>query len=55
MAETNQPISKEQDALILEGLQTFRELPDWMMAARDPDRLCAAFSESIPEFRSGSA
>ena len=53
MAETNQPISKEQDALILDGLQTFRELPDWMMAARDPDRLCAAFSESIPEFRSG--
>ena len=53
MAETDQPISKEQDALILEGLQTFRELPDWMMAGRDPDRLCAAFSESIPEFRSG--
>jgi hypothetical protein len=53
MAKTDQPISKEQDALILEGLQIFRELPDWMTAARDPDRLCAAFSESIPELRSG--
>ncbi|HET9909483.1 MAG TPA: phosphotransferase [Anaerolineales bacterium] len=53
MAKTDQPISQEQDALILEGLQIFRELPDWMMAGRDPDRLCAAFSESIPEFRSG--
>jgi hypothetical protein len=39
--------------LIWEGLQTFRDLPDWMMAARDPNRICAALSQAIPEFRSG--
>jgi hypothetical protein len=53
MSETDQPIGQKQDTLIWEGLQTFRDLPDWMMAARDPDRICAAFSEAIPEFRSG--
>ena len=53
MSETDQSIAQKQDALIWEGLQTFRDLPDWMMAARDPDRICAAFSEAIPEFRSG--
>ena len=53
MSKTGQSFDKEQDILIWEGLQTFRELPDWMMAARDPDRICAAFSEAIPEFRSG--
>lgn len=53
MSETDQSIAQKQDALIWEGLQTFRHLPDWMMAARDPDRICAAFSEAIPEFRSG--
>ena len=54
MAETNRPISKEQDALIWEGLQVFRDLPDWMMAARDPERICAALSQAIPEFVSGN-
>ncbi|MEO7837924.1 MAG: phosphotransferase [Anaerolineales bacterium] len=53
MSETDQFIGQQQDALIWEGLQTFRHLPDWMMAARDPDRIFAAFSEAIPEFRSG--
>ena len=55
MSKTGQSFDKEQDILIWEGLQTFRELPDWMMAARDPDRICAAFSEAIPEFRSASS
>lgn len=53
MPKTDQSFSQEQDTLIWEGLQTFRELPDWMMAARDPDRICAALSQAIPEFRSG--
>ena len=53
MSETDQSIDQKQDALIWEGLQTFRDLPDWMMAARDPDRICAALSQAIPEFRSG--
>jgi aminoglycoside phosphotransferase (APT) family kinase protein len=53
MAETDQSIGQEQDTLIWEGLQVFRELPDWMMAARDPERICAALSQAIPEFVSG--
>src|SRR5512145_1828670 len=53
MSETDQSIDQKQDILIWKGLQTFRELPDWMMAARDPDRICAALSRAIPEFRSG--
>ena len=53
MSETAQSIAQKQDALIWEGLQKFRHLPDWMMAARDPDQICAAFSEAIPEFHSG--
>src|SRR6266487_6993685 len=52
MSKTDQSISK-QDALIWEGLQTLGDLPDWMVAARDPDRICAALSQAIPEFRSG--
>ena len=53
MSETSQSFDKEQDILIWEGLQTFRELPDWMMVARDPERLCSALSQAIPEFQSG--
>ena len=53
MSKTDQSIGQQQDNLIWEGLQTFRELPDWMVAARDPDRICAALSQAIPEFRSG--
>jgi phosphotransferase family enzyme len=53
MSETGQFVDQQQDALIWEGLQIFRELPDWMAAARDPDRIRAALSQAIPEFRSG--
>jgi hypothetical protein len=53
MSETDQSIDQKQDTLIWQGLQTFRDLPDWMIAARDPDRICAALSQAIPEFSSG--
>jgi thiamine kinase-like enzyme len=53
MSKTDPSFVQEQDNLIWERLQIFRELPDWMTAARDPDRICAAFSEAIPELRSG--
>jgi hypothetical protein len=53
MSETDQFISQKQDTLIWEGLQTFRDLPDWMVAARNPERICAVLSQAIPEFRSG--
>ena len=48
MSETDQFIGQQQDTLIWEGLQAFRDLPDWLMAARDPDRICAALSQAIP-------
>jgi phosphotransferase family enzyme len=53
MSEADQFVDQQQDALIWEGLQTFRDLPDWMMAARDPDQIRAALSQALPEFRSG--
>jgi hypothetical protein len=53
MSETDQSVDQKQDALIWEGLQALRDLPDWMMDARDPERICAAFSQAIPEFQSG--
>ena len=53
MSKADQSFDQEQDVLIWEGLQAFRELPDWMMAARDPERICAALSQAIPEFQTG--
>jgi len=53
MSEADQPIDQKQDSLIWEGLKTLGELPDWMIAARDPDRICAALTQVIPEFQSG--
>ena len=53
MSETDQCIAQEQDTLIWDVLQTLRDLPDWTMAARDPDCICAAFSPAIPDFQSG--
>jgi hypothetical protein len=52
MSETDPSIGQQQDILIWEGLQVFRNLPDWLMAARDPERICSVLSQSIPEFRS---
>jgi len=34
MSETDQSSAQKQDALTWEGLQTFRDLPDGMIAAR---------------------
>ncbi|HEY6073936.1 MAG TPA: hypothetical protein VIV15_11220, partial [Anaerolineales bacterium] len=53
MPESDQSIAKKQDILIWEGLRALQEMPDWMTAARDPHRICSAFSQSIPELRSG--
>lgn len=54
MPETDQSVGQKQDAVIWDGLQVFRELPGWLTAARDPDRLRAVLSQAIPEFRSGA-
>jgi hypothetical protein len=45
MSETDPFIGQKQDTLIWEGLQTLQELHGWMMAARNPDLICAAVSE----------
>ena len=49
MSKTDQSIGQQQDILIWEGLQTLGILPEWMMAARDPERICSVFSQAIPE------
>jgi hypothetical protein len=51
MSETDQFIGQTSDALIPVGLQTFRELPDWMMSARDPNRHWAPLCQAIPELQ----
>jgi thiamine kinase-like enzyme len=53
MAETDQLIGQKQDTLIWKGLQSFSDLPSWLVAARDSDRICAALTQAIPEFLSG--
>ena len=53
MAETDQFIDQRQYALIWQGLQAFQELPGWLIAARDPDRIGEVLSQTIPEFISG--
>jgi hypothetical protein len=50
MSETDQPITQKQNSLIWEGLQVFRKLPEWMTAAWDPGRLCAAPVEALELF-----
>lgn len=53
MAETGKLIGQKQDAVIWEGLQAFRDFPDWMGAARDPEGVRAALTAAVPEFLSG--
>lgn len=54
MSEIKMSFDREQDALVWEGLNTFSRLPDWLVAARDPDRICERLSQVVPEFSQGS-
>jgi thiamine kinase-like enzyme len=44
---------QEQDSMVWDGLETFSRLPDWLIAARDPDRICDKLSHIVPEFDQG--
>jgi len=53
MSETGMLFDQEQDAVVWDGLRTFSRLPDWLVAARDPDRICDRLSHIVPEFDQG--
>ncbi|HJQ14501.1 MAG TPA: hypothetical protein VJ830_07120, partial [Anaerolineales bacterium] len=54
MTETGMLFDQEQDSVIWNGLGAFSQLPDWLIAARDPDRVCARLSQIVPEFKQGN-
>jgi thiamine kinase-like enzyme len=53
MSEIGMSFDQEQDAIVWDGLRTFSRLPDWLVAARDPERICARLSHIVPEFNQG--
>jgi hypothetical protein len=53
MSETEMLFDQEQDSVVWNGLGTFSRLPDWLVAARDPDRICDRLSHLVPEFKEG--
>jgi thiamine kinase-like enzyme len=53
MSEIEMSFDQEQDAIVWDGLKIFSRLPDWLVAARDPDRICARLSHIVPEFDQG--
>ena len=51
LEEAAEPAS---NPIIGKGLQSFlATLPDWLIAARAPDRICASLINTVPEFRTG--
>jgi hypothetical protein len=50
MSETGMAFDREQDAVVQGGLVKFSRLPDWLVAARDPEQIRVALSRSVPEF-----
>jgi hypothetical protein len=53
MSETGMLFDQEQDSVVWDGLRRFSHLPDWLVAARDPDRICDRLSNIVPEFAQG--
>ena len=53
MSETGIMFDQEQDSIVLDGLGKFSQLPDWLVAARDPDRVREQLSQIVPEFNQG--
>lgn len=51
--EAGMYFDQEQDFGIGNGLQAFSRLPDWLVAARDPDLVCARLSSVVREFAQG--
>jgi phosphotransferase family enzyme len=53
MSEIGMSFDQKQDSRVWDGLETFSRLPDWLVAARDPDRICDKLSHIVPEFEQG--
>lgn len=54
MSVTTQRINLPSWPVILRNLRTFALLPDWLLAAVQPERVREVLSRSIPEFASGT-
>jgi hypothetical protein len=53
MSETGTLFDHEQGSLEVNGLRGFSRLPDWLVAARDPERIRDRLSRLVPEFAPG--
>ena len=53
MSETGMLFDEEQDSKVWDGLGRFSQLPDWLVAARDPERIGERLSQIVPEFNQG--
>jgi len=53
MSEKEMLSDKEQDSMVWGGLDKFSRLPDWLIAARDPDRICDRLAHIVPELDQG--
>jgi Ser/Thr protein kinase RdoA (MazF antagonist) len=53
MSDTGILSNQEKDSAILDGLEKFSRLPEWLVAARDPVRIYAKLSHNVPEFIQG--
>lgn len=53
MSETGMSFDHMEDPLEGNGLRAFSRLPDWLIAARDPDRIRDRLSSLVAEFAQG--
>jgi hypothetical protein len=53
MSETGMLSDEERDSKVWDGLGKFSHLPDWLVAARDPERVSDRLSQIVPEFDQG--
>ena len=53
MSETGMLFDEEQDSKVWDGLGKFSRLPDWLVAARDPDHVAQRLSQIVPECAQG--
>lgn len=53
MSDTAMSFDQAQGSSAGKGLQAFSRLPDWLVAARDPDLVCERLAQIVPEFARG--
>jgi thiamine kinase-like enzyme len=54
MSEAGMLFDQEQNSVVWGGLGKFSQLPAWLVAARDPDRISELLSRIVPEFDQGT-